>query len=405
MKFPKHSVNNLKGVVMKTYSGFEYLCIDVANQFGLDKKLFEERIQWTLEHLPELENLAAQAETKPLYHKAVMALRKVQQGKPTGHMVGLDASCSGIQIMSAMTGCWAGAEATNLVNPDARNDAYSMCTENMNKALAAQFLSVQVPRAKAKASLMTSFYGSKAKPIEIFGEDTPELKAFYNAVVELAPGAWELLHDLKAAWQPYALVHEWDLPDGYHARVKVMEKQETRVEVDELHSSFTYIYYVNQGQKKGISLAANSIHSTDAFVLREMHRRCNHDPLVLFFAKEALSQEQALRTQGITKPIPVDEETNHKLAYYIERYEATEQPSAAILPFIQDGRDTQYLSNSHLAKLVRMTEQISQHKAFPLVSVHDEFRAHAGNCNHVRMHYASILAELSESQILNDIFI
>ena len=92
--------------------------------------------------------------------------------------------------------------------------------------------------------------------------DTPELKAFYNAAVELAPGAWELLQDLKAAWQPYALEHAWDLPDGYHARVKVMEKQETRVEVDELGgASFTYIYYVNQGQKKGISLAANTVHS------------------------------------------------------------------------------------------------------------------------------------------------
>ena len=261
LKFPRHSVNNLKGVVMKTYSGFEYLCIDVANQFGLDKKLFEERIEWAQTNIDKLEELAVHAETKPLYHKAVMTIRKVQQGKPTGHMVGLDASCSGIQIMSAMTGCWAGAEATNLVNPDARNDAYSMCTENMNKALAAQFLSVQVPRAKAKASLMTSFYGSKAKPIEIFGEDTPELAAFYDAAIKLAPGAWELLQDLKAAWQPYALVHEWILPDGFHARVKVMEKVETRVEVDELDSSFTYIYYVNQGQKKGISLPANVTHS------------------------------------------------------------------------------------------------------------------------------------------------
>ena len=140
---------------MKTYSGFEYLCIDVANQFGLDKKLFEERIEWAQTNIDKLEELAAQAETKPLYHKAVMAIRKVQQGLPTGHMVGLDASCSGIQIMSAMTGCWAGAEATNLVDPDKRNDAYSMCTENMNQALQAQFLSVQVPRGKAKQALMT----------------------------------------------------------------------------------------------------------------------------------------------------------------------------------------------------------------------------------------------------------
>ena len=122
---------------MKQYSAFEYLCIDVSNSYGLDKKLFEERIEWAQTNIDQLEALADQAETKPLYLKAVMAIRKVQQGKPTGHMVGLDASCSGIQIMSAMTGCWKGAEATNLVNPDARNDAYSMCTENMNKALAA----------------------------------------------------------------------------------------------------------------------------------------------------------------------------------------------------------------------------------------------------------------------------
>ena len=390
---------------MKTYSGFEYLCIDVANSYGLDKLLFEERIEWVQTNIDKLEELAVHAETKPLYHKAVMAIRKVQQGKPTGHMVGLDASCSGLQLMSAMTGCWAGAEATNLVNPDARNDAYSMCTENMNKALAAQFLSVQVPRAKAKQALMTSFYGSKAKPIEIFGEDTPELKAFYDAAIQLAPGAWELLQDLKAAWQPYALVHEWTLPDGFHARVKVMEKQETRVEVDELdHASFTYIYYVNQGQKKGISLVANCVHSCDAFVLREMHRRCNYEPLVLFFAHEAIQQELDLRGQHITSNIPVDDGCSLKLKYYIELFEATKQPTAAILPFIQDGHDTQYLSDDHLKKLIRIVEQMNAHKAFPLVTIHDEFRAHANNCNHVRMHYASILAELSESQILNSIF-
>lgn len=390
---------------MKFFTAFEYLCIDVANQFGLDKKLFEERIEWAQNNIDKLEELADQAETKPLYHKAVMAIRKVQQGKPTGHMVGLDASCSGIQIMSAMTGCWAGAEATNLVDPTKRNDAYSMCTENMNQALKAQFLSVQVPRGKAKQALMTSFYASKAKPIEIFGEDTAELATFYEAAVKLAPGAWELLQDLKAAWQSFNLVHEWDLPDGFHARIKVMERVETRVEVDELdHASFTYIYYVNQGQKKGISLPANVTHSVDAFVLREMHRRCNYDPLVLFFAHEAIQQELDLRDQRLTSDIPVDDECSLKLKYYIELFEATKQPTTAILPFIQDGHDTQYLSDDHLKKLLRIVEQMNAHKAFPLVTIHDDFKSHANNCNHVRSHYAYILAELAESQILNSIF-
>lgn len=390
---------------MDKFSAWEYLMIDVANQYGHDKKPFSERIDWAQAHIDELESLADQAETKPLYHKAVIAIRKVQKGLPTGHMVGLDASCSGIQIMSAITGCKHGADATNLIDPHQRKDAYSSCTALMNQELQAQHLSVTVPRSKAKQALMTSFYGSKAKPIELFGEDTPELAAFYQAALKLAPGAWELLQDLKGAWQSFALLHSWNLPDGYHARVKVIQSEEARVEVDELGGAgFTYEYKVNKGKKRDVSLAANVVHSIDAYVLRNMHRRCNYDPLVLFFAKDALSQELDLRKQGITKQVPTDAATSHKLKYYIERFEATLQPDPVIFPFIQSGADTQYLSDIHIQKLHKIAEQMNQHKPFPLVTVHDEFKASPVNCNYLRMHYAEILAELSESVILNDIF-
>ena len=216
---------------MKFYTGWQWLLIDAANHYGLDKLLFEQRIEWATEHLEQLESLAHKAECQPLYMKAVMAIRKAQAGLPTGHMVEVDASASGIQIMSALTGCIAGATATNLINPQVRADAYSLTTEAMNRILGGGLV---VPRTDAKAALMTSYYGSKAKPKEIFGENTPELDAFYKAAWEIAPGAWELLQDLLASWQPYALVHEWQLPDGYNARVKVMTKQTVRIEVDEL---------------------------------------------------------------------------------------------------------------------------------------------------------------------------
>lgn len=142
----------------------------------------------------------------------------------------------------------------------------------------------------------------------------------------------------------------------------------------------------------------------DAFVLREMHRRCNYDPLVLFFAKDAIYQELELREQHLTSDIPIDDATSHKLKYYIELFEETKQPTAAILPFIQDGRDTQYLSDEHLVKLQRLIKSMNQHKSFPLVTVHDDFKSHPNNCNWVRHHYAYILAELSESMILDSIF-
>ena len=53
-----------------------------------------------------------------------------------------------------------------------------------------------VSRSDAKDALMTSFYGSKLKPKEIFGEGTPELDAFYVAAFAIAPGAWNLLQEL-----------------------------------------------------------------------------------------------------------------------------------------------------------------------------------------------------------------
>lgn len=247
---------------MQHFTGWEYLLIDAANNFGLDKLLFEERIAWTNDHLQTLESMVVNAENKPLFFKSVQAIRQAQKGISSGHLVGFDACNSGIQIMSAITGCVAGATATGLVDPSARADAYNRTTTFMNEILHKEGIQVDVSREDAKRSLMTSFYGSKAKPKEIFGEDTPELNAFYQAAIKIAPGAWELLQDLLASWRPFALYHAWKLPDGYDARVKVMQKVETRIEVDELdHATFTYEYYENQGSKKGLSNAANVVHS------------------------------------------------------------------------------------------------------------------------------------------------
>lgn len=80
---------------MKTYTGIQYLAIDIANQFGLDKLLFEERIDWVKLNQDRLEELTNEAEEKPLYIKAVQAFRKAQKGEPIGHLVGLDSVCSG----------------------------------------------------------------------------------------------------------------------------------------------------------------------------------------------------------------------------------------------------------------------------------------------------------------------
>lgn len=382
---------------MDNYSGWQWLLIDAANQYGHDKKLFEERIEWAEAHLVSLETLADQAETKPLFIKAVMAIRKAQQGIPTGHMVGVDATCSGIQIMSALTGCTAGATATGLVDPNVRADAYTSVTNEMTTILGS---ATGVSRADAKRAVMTSFYGSKAEPKALFGEDTPELAAFYQAAHTVAPGAWELLQDLLASWQPYALSHSWKLPDGFDAKVKVMTKREVRIEVDELdHATFSYEVYENKGSKTGLSNAANLVHSVDAYALREMHRRCNYARGHMEHVAAVIEMALIERSMGATWSVLCLDKT---VGYYRDQYTRSSLASAVILPHLTPA-NVQSLSQKHLEALAVIVNGMLEYKPFPLVTVHDEFKAHANNINHVRYQYKEILAEIADSMVLDDL--
>lgn len=387
---------------MKQFSGYEYLMIDVANQFGKDKLVFEDRIDWVKANMDSLEALTIESDTKtrPLYVKAVSALRKAQQGLPTGHLVGLDSVCSGVQIMSACTGCYEGALSTGLVDPNVRADAYSRLTLEINKILSVNGVQMSVARERAKEALMTAVYGSRAKPVEIFGEDTPELAAFYEAALLIAPGACELLEDLINSWQKNALVHEYKLPDGYDARIKVMNKASTRIEVDELdHATFTYEYYLNAPKDFGVSNAANVVHSIDAFVLRSMHRRCNYDVGTVNNALLFLNQEieyragHALNLRG---------PSNEKITYYVELFNKNHIVDPVIFPYITSV-NTQYIPTEMLTELHSIATMMLSHKPFELVTVHDEFKCHPNNLNHVRMHYREILAQLADSEILTSI--
>lgn len=373
---------------MQTFTGMEYLMIDCANHYGLDKELFETRIQWVKEHLDSLESYAMAADKKPLFVKALKAIRKVQVGMPTGHLVGFDATCSGIQIMSTLTGCKAGAEATGLVDPNKRADAYTACTKLMNEILGG---TVNISRKQAKTALMTSFYGSKEQPIRLFGEDTAELAAFYAAAAKLAPGAWELLQDLLASWQPFAKSHEWQLPDGFEAKVKVMKPIETRIEVQELDgASFTYQYYINEGTEKGLSNAANVTHSVDAYVLRCIHRRCNYD-------REMVQAAHGLLVQALEKPELA--KPSKDIEYYKDLYQRSGMADVVILPHL-NSENVHGLTHQHIEELLSIVESMLVHKPFDVITIHDEFKCHPNHMNHLRQHYINIFAELADSKVL-----
>ena len=315
-------------------------------------------------------------------------------------MVGFDAVNSGMQIMSTLTGCLIGAGATGLVDPDKRADAYTECTDIMSRILG---VLMTHDRDDVKASCMTVLYGSKNEPKKMFGKDTPELQAFYQAMWQLAPGACELLQDLIDSWQPFALAHECVSPDGFHAKNKVMQKVEgVRIEVDELdHATFTYEYYINEGSESGLSNVANMIQQGDAYVLRCLVRRCNYDPELIQWASHHIDAILLERHTGFSIQSS-DDWLNDDFLRLRNRYEASQMPDIRILNYAQEW-ELRAMTTAHLKGLAGIINRMLEHKPFPVIPIHDDYKSHANNMNHLRQHYIDIFAGMADSTMLDDI--
>ena len=391
--------------MFRTYLPIDYLAIDIANSFGNDnavgftgdKALFEERIQWVKNNYAVLEQRADEAEEKELYIKGVMALRDIEAGRPTGHMVMLDAACSGIQVMSAITGCLRGGDITGQIDPDKRPDAYTIITDYMNQLLAdSPSGKLKVLRSDAKDAVMTAGYGSKRTPLIIFGDAL--IDTFYESCHEKAPGAFMLLDVLIGAWQSYALQHAWELPDGHVSFVKVMEVIETDIEIDELnHHRFSTKYKKNRGSKSGVSLAANVTHSIDSYLLRTVLRRTNYNPRRIRRNLNILKRELAKTTRT-----PIGKVDRFNMAEREERFNGTAMADTFSIECVNK-YNVGYMSKNHIAKLIDIAERMLQFKPFHTLTVHDAFRCSPAHCNTLRYWYKEVLAELSESTILQDI--
>ena len=92
-----------------------------------------------------------------------------------------------------------------------------------------------------------------------------------------------------------------------------------------------------------------------------------------------------------------------KTKYYFDQYQRSGMVDVVILESITS-MDIRWLPRDYLVKLNTILSTMLKHKPFQVVTVHDDFRAHPNNINALREHYRNILAELSEVNLLTDIF-
>ncbi len=359
---------------MQIFTPFEYLLIDTANNFGLDKELYETRIKWVKDNLDNLEDFVDDADSPNMYWKSVFAIREAQNGIPSGHLVGFDSAASGIQLLSVLARCNAGMLNTgviNSVNPLGAPDIYKKCTSVMN--------STGYLRKAVKQALMTFMYGSDMQPKITFGEGT-ELDKFYKAAKIVAPEAFDLRSIFINLFQPMALDHTWEMPDKGVVHKRVWTKKEYKVQEPLLGSSFTFHTSVNEGAEKGLCLAADITHSIDAYLLRELGRRCNFDMNQLVECKDLIL---ALRSPGKVT-------------------DRSKMMSLVEVEYLTVETIEEY-SDNQLAQLLEQIDTSLKFGSFEIVTIHDEFKCHANHMNKLRKHYNTILWEMYNSELLNDI--
>jgi hypothetical protein len=366
---------------MQLLTPYQYILVDIANAMGLDKLSWDDRIQWTKDNDHKLESLVDQAETPPMFYGAVQALRDVQQGKPTGWGVSLDATASGAQILALLAGCEASASLCNVINVGARMDLYTAIYEAM---LAETGGDSKITRADCKAAILTSLYGSMAQPVRVFGTGEM-LTLFYKTMETRMTGAWSLNKDLISLWQDDVLTHSWVMPDGFEVEIPVEDLEAKHITF--MGAPVQVDIRVNKPTDKGLSLPANVTHSVDGMILRELHRRCSYDPETVERVLESL-----LGTKTTQTP---EKHKHHMVSKLWSLYEQSGFLSTRILDYIDS--DTVGLVEPKIIKELVLS---LPEKPFDMLSTHDCFRVLPAYANDLRIQYNHILADIARSTML-----
>ena len=374
------------------FTGMQYLQMDIASMFGLDKKTWKERLDWFKQHEPELENLSGKADDSNGYIAAVNAYRNAKAGKAIGYPINLDATASGCQVLALLTGDSKAAARVNLINTGKREDLYSYI---LNKMTQVAGVSENLSREKVKKAIMTSLYGSEKKPKEVFGEENYAL--FEKVMNEELPAVWKLNKFLLNHWNPEAVEYNWIMPDNFHVNCQVLKS--TYFSVKCMGQDVSVHKYVMRKTDKGRFLSANLAHSVDALINREITMRCNFSEEYKNYLKKLVNLKAILENS--------DEKTYKSPKGYQmfktlwQRYLDTGFLSVRILQYVTK----EALRKTGIECINKINELVNTlpDKTFEVFSIHDCFRCLPNYGNELRQQYRVVCAQIANSNMLSDI--
>jgi len=221
LKFASGSVMNDEGV--------NWLYINAANKWGLDKEPYSERLKWAEGNMPLIKRIADSAISDMTWTDAddpwgfvgacreIGNLHKVGSSYATTLPVSLDATTQGLQIYAVLLRDPVAACSTNVLPTDIPSDAYQDVADIARKKLyeddheyGAKWLSFGISRGTTKRQTMTvcyssTFFSCRAYTAEWFydelkkGRENPFGEETYRPCNYLAQIIWDSIGEVVAS--------------------------------------------------------------------------------------------------------------------------------------------------------------------------------------------------------------
>jgi hypothetical protein len=366
---------------MELFTGKEYLMMSIAGNFdgALEKSNWSKRLDWFKSNKTKLHSQVQNSENKSSYYAGYLAFSNYLKGKPSGHLISLDACSSVIQILACLSGCEKSARLCGVIDTGKREDAY------LNFGTVMGALSPIIgskTRKQLKNAIMTAFYASIREPKELLQNDEA-YEVFMETLAVEAPGAWETNKKIQDARVASNSVNHWQLPDLYNAVIKV--KNTEVVPFDWFGEKKYLTKHVNKPAKVDKSLSPNGVHSIDAYIVREMVRRANISPEEYNYFHSLAERKNKSFIRNKDK----------MLVSLNEMFKKTGMLSSRVFDYI-DEDNAGILDNAAYIRLLGTIPKVQ----FSIVPVHDCFRIHPNFGNETRMLYNHMLSELTASRML-----
>lgn len=367
---------------MINFKPLDWVKIEAANQYGWDKKPYNERIILGSEIFDKVQNIGVletfkqyNADEPELFLSALYAMEDYINHRPSGIPVRADAASSGAQLLSVLMKDIVGMSNTGSIGskvPDVYTTIYELMRNNGASA--------ELTRKQVKKGTVPYVYGSSAAPKAVFGDEAELFKTcYYNTI----PGADLVSQLLIDAWDSECVEYTWELPDGFVATTTPVENFSYRIPF--LDHSLTYqakeVCPIEKGGAHTKALSANVTHSYDAYMLRELHRRCNFNPKDIQVALNVL--EVRLRAP------------NQKLERMESLAERFNQVSIRAVEFLLEKGSVGNCSDKYLDKLQKQLSRLQE--SFEVMSIHDEFMCLPNHMNQMKATYNRLLAESYKS--------